>query len=627
MVEMLAKAKYPGGTDLVEERDQEKAFARTAELLAADPAAVIYEAAALHERFLARVDILRREGDALHLIEVKSSSVGDEDVESDDGFDEFVSKKGASKGDPKAKWMPYLLDITFQRMALALAFPEFKRIKASLCLINKSAVARDCETLENFRLTPQESDDPERPRARPLVEYLGDPQQLAHSELMVTRDVTELTDRLMERVRTRARDLANLLQPGGQAAAVNPSLPDVYKFCKKCEYRLKGEKAQAAEAAGLHGFQDCWGDRASTEFHILDLSRVTEIAPRGEPGPVEALIQRGGSSFLELAAHELGEEGKSLRERRYVQWANSLNGGQEHLPQELVDELRSHRIKPGRPIHFLDFEACNVALPHHAGLRPYERIVFQFSCHTLTGSEDEQDPLPPGSHRSWLNTERAFPNFKFARELQQCLGEDGTVYVWSPFESVTLAVVLRQLGESLQRDARETVRLAGAASVAEVHSLVNWLERLLGPEQFVKRKVKRVSPRIRDLHKLCLQHYFHPQMFGRTSIKVVLPAVWRNQPRIHQHPHFAEYLKRGADGLPLDPYKTLPALPVEEDDDEDVVNDGTGAIRIYQDLIFRRGAKEEFTANRRKLLERYCKLDTAAMIMIWKHWSREIVQP
>ncbi len=624
MVELLAKAKFPGGHDLVAERDQARAFAMTGELLQSNPHAVIYEAAALHERFLARVDILRREGDMLHLIEVKSSSVGGENVEADDSLEEFVLQRGKNQGEPNAKWLPYLLDITFQRLVLQLAFPQFKHVKASLCVVNKSAAARDCETLDHFQLTPQKSDNPDRPRARPLVEYRGDLKALLDSELVVLRNVTELTDQLMDRVQTRAQQLAALLQPDGQAMKVTSSLPDTYKLCKKCEYRLKGDATRQAEQEGRHGFQQCWRARAATPYHLLDLSRVTQIVPPGEQGPVEALLARGGSSFLELAADDLGSPG-SRRDRRLLQWQNSQGAGKEHLPASLVQELRRHVNQPGRPLHFLDFEACNVALPHHAGLRPYERVAFQFSCHTLTGAEDERSPLPATCHRAWLNTECEFPNFKFARALRECLGETGTVYVWSHFEQSTLAVVLRQLHQSLQVDPQATVRLAGVASQEEVNSLVDWLERLLGPQELgPDKKLKRVSPRLRDLHDLCLKHYFHPDMLGRTSIKVVLPAIWRNQASIHDHPWFAEYRRMGDDGHPLDPYKVLPPLPLgEESEDEEVVNDGTGAIRIYQELIFRRDAAPEFTANRRQLLEQYCKLDTAAMIMIWKHWTSQ----
>jgi hypothetical protein len=116
-------------------------------------------------------------------------------------------------------------------------------------------------------------------------------------------------------------------------------------------------------------------------------------------------------------------------------------------------------------------------------------------------------------------------------------------------------------------------------------------------------------------------------MLGRTSIKAVLPAVWRHAPAVHAHPWFQEYLRVGEDGMPLDPYKALPPLPLGGDeDDEDVVADGTGAIRIYQDLIFREAAPPEYTSNRHQLLEQYCRLDTASMLMIWRHWRGAPVQ-
>jgi hypothetical protein len=55
-----------------------------------------------------------------------------------------------------------------------------------------------------------------------------------------------------------------------------------------------------------------------------------------------------------------------------------------------------------------------------------------------------------------------------------------------------------------------------------------------------------------------------------------------------------------------------------------VVNEGTGAIRIYQELIFWEGAKAQYRENHEKLLRQYCKLDTAAMVMIWAHWSGRV---
>jgi hypothetical protein len=263
----------------------------------------------------------------------------------------------------------------------------------------------------------------------------------------------------------------------------------------------------------------------------------------------------------------------------------------------------------------VDFEACDIALPHHAGLRPYERVAFQWSCHTL--EKNGKTPV----HNEWLNTEPDFPNFKFALTLRDQLGEKGTVYVWSHYEQTTLRRILTQIEEWLARDPREALRVSGLGHAKELQALAEWIDRLLGPE--AEGGKRPASPRIRDLHKLALQDYFHPDMLGRTSIKVVLPAVWRNSPELRKDPWFADYLRLDGKGQALDPYKTLPPLPLAEGDEKgDAIVEGTGAIRVYQDLIFRRESDPKFRANREQLLKQYCKLDTVAMVMIWKHWTR-----
>ena len=112
-------------------------------------------------------------------------------------------------------------------------------------------------------------------------------------------------------------------------------------------------------------------------------------------------------------------------------------------------------------------------------------------------------------------------------------------------------------------------------------------------------------------------------MQGRTSIKVVLPAVWRSSATPRAPPWFAAYLQLDAYHIPRDPHKTLPPLPLgDAEGDEDAVTDGTGAIRVYQDLIFHLEADPQFRENRRRLLLQDCRLDTTAMVMIWTHWSR-----
>jgi len=597
MIETVAKAQYPSGVDLVDERDPSRAFARTTELLNAAPDAVIFEAAAIWGKLYARIDVLRREGNTLHLIEVKSSSINAEDLE-DDAESPFLNAKGAVS----SKWREYLLDVAFQARLLREAFPTF-RVKPWLCVVNKGHRATANETMAKFRIVRDEHN----PRARPEVIYSGDLQELRGTGLLAFRDVTAETNLLADEVATRSEVLASLLDGRGGVTRVQEPIAEFYKTCRTCEYRF-----QDGRPAHGHGFAECWGQLAKASPHILNLHRIGQIGSSTFPDPVPGLLERGRASLLDLSEDELGKAG-NRQERRQIQWSHSADGGSEYLPSVLQQTLRTHQTSPGWPLHFLDFEACNVALPYHAGLRPYERVAFQWSCHTL----DQKGQL---THAEWLNTGRDFPNFAFAQSLRRQLGDKGTIYVWSPYEQSTLNRVLTQMAEWVKRDAAEAVRVSGLGSREELDALADWINQLLGPED--EKGKRHGAPRIRDLHKLALEHYFHPEMLGRTSIKVVLPAVWRHNAKLRAHPWFKHYLQLDANGQPRDPYKTLPSLPLgSDDDDEDAIIDGTGAIRVYQDLIFRQEADPQLRANREQLLKQYCQLDTAAMVMIWKHWT------
>jgi len=109
-------------------------------------------------------------------------------------------------------------------------------------------------------------------------------------------------------------------------------------------------------------------------------------------------------------------------------------------------------------------------------------------------------------------------------------------------------------------------------------------------------------------------------MQGRTSIKVVLPGMWFTNDRLREHPWFIEYSKRDETGKILEPYAALQPLPLGEPDEDEAVREGTGAVRVYQDMLFRAGQTDCEKANRQALLKQYCKLDTAAMLFIYHHW-------
>ena len=593
MVEFIAKTQFPQGIDLSDERDPKAAFARTRDLLSTD-GAVVFEAAALHGRYYVRTDILVRKGSQIDLIEVKSSG-----LDAHGGDEPFRNAKGGIA----AQWREYLEDLAFQTMVLRAAFPGF-RIQPWLCVVNKAHRAQPGETLDLFTL--------QRPagqaRARPTLHYAGDPAALAGTAFLVHRRASAEIEDLLPEVARKARELTELLEPAGPQR-VQEDISSHYRVCRTCEYRV-------AEQTTPNGFQECWGALAGPRPHLLQLHRVGQVQRKDEPDPVETLLRRGLASVTNLAEHELTGDGAHAR-RRLLQWRHSHGEGSEHLPDELRRELESHRTSPGYPLHFVDFEACNLALPPHTGLRPYERVAFQWSCHSLHKNGEL-------THREWLNTGRRMPNIDFARSLREVLGELGTVYVWSPYEQSTLSHIHAQILDKLAGDGEVAAREAGLASAGELRDLAAWIDRLLGPAD---AKGKRQSPRLRDLHDLALKHYFHPLMGGRTSIKVVLPAVWSMNAGVRQHPWFKDYAGTGAGGQTLDPYQSLPPLPLGDETGEDVVQEGTGAIRVYQDLIFRSDHSMAVREQRKKLLLQYCRLDTAAMVMIWSHWSGSISPP
>lgn len=222
-------------------------------------------------------------------------------------------------------------------------------------------------------------------------------------------------------------------------------------------------------------------------------------------------------------------------------------------------------------------------------MAPYEQVGFQWSCHTI--------PVKgaPTSHSEWLNTEDAFPNIEFARSLRSEIGDAGTVYIWTHYEITMLEDIRTQLDKYRADDLE----------------LAEWLDWMTDPG----------NRRVVDLYKLAKEYYLHPEMAGSLSIKSVLPAVWNQSPALHRDAILQSYVARDENGRYLDPYKTLTPLPIGADREE-LVNEGTGAMRVYQEMLFGLSAKDPTAReNLRKLLLQYCELDTAAMVAIWKHWA------
>ena len=95
---------------------------------------------------------------------------------------------------------------------------------------------------------------------------------------------------------------------------------------------------------------------------------------------------------------------------------------QVRLNQEWIGDALGRAVAGARfPLHFIDFEAARIAVPHHKGMRPYGQVAFQWSCHTLAAPGEQL------MHREHLNLDPVWPNEQFARTLRDAIGDEGTV--------------------------------------------------------------------------------------------------------------------------------------------------------------------------------------------------------
>lgn len=69
---------------------------------------------------------------------------------------------------------------------------------------------------------------------------------------------------------------------------------------------------------------------------------------------------------------------------------------------------------------FVDFETTQSAVPFYTTMRPYDRVLFQWSCHTMLYQG------APLEHREWLHDHEAGPNVTIGKTLARCLGNEGT---------------------------------------------------------------------------------------------------------------------------------------------------------------------------------------------------------
>lgn len=200
------------------------------------------------------------------------------------------------------------------------------------------------------------------------------------------------------------------------------------------------------------------------------------------PGPYSVRLLPGGgkamNELLALGVHDIRKIRSEVRlnpTQQHAVW--SVTEGKEYVGQGLAPTL-------GRlltPMSFVDFEACNPAVPRWPGSKPFEQIPTQWSLHRL-----ERDGGV--THHHFLHDTDTDPRHEFARTLVAACGNEGSILVYGGFEQMVVRQLMARFPE------------------------------LWGDLDGIHDRMVDLLPMVRD-------HYYHPSLAGSFSMKSVLGAV------------------------------------------------------------------------------------------------------
>jgi hypothetical protein len=192
------------------------------------------------------------------------------------------------------------------------------------------------------------------------------------------------------------------------------------------------------------------------------------------PGIRQTQIDRWRAQGLE-DINDLADS-VSLNTRHSV-IAESIQSGEPWVNAQLSSVMSDLEY----PIHYLDFETFNPAVPIYAGTIPYERVPFQWSCHIDDGSGEL-------SHKEFLSDGESDPRREFADSLLEAVGESGSIVVYSTFERGVMWDLFNEFDD-------------------------------------IDDEITAAIWRLWDMLKVVRENYYHPEFHGSLSIKSVVPAV------------------------------------------------------------------------------------------------------
>ncbi len=571
----LAKCYYPGGIE-IEGLDYEKTWEETKEHLRKDNV-VLYEAAFKFNNLFVRVDVLKKTGNRIELIEAKSKSFNGKTFLTD-----VWGKRNPNKLD--SKWTPYIYDVAFQAYVAKLACPQFEIVPFLMCA-DKDKLASVDGLNQKFLISKDEN-------SRTKIKIMGDiTLEALGTPILTAINISDAVFKIHNNIEESEKYLDFGFKETVEFFAESYEkdiriASEVDNRCKKCEFRTNEEGFKS-------GFNECWYSCHQLTNEELAKPFAFDVWFSPKLKNPKVLMEDIDHGDLNIKPREDGKDGLSRTERQWLQIERVKNNdNSEEIDKDgLQREFLTHKF----PLHFIDFETSMVAIPFNIGKRPYEQTAFQFSHHVM-----EKD----GSYRhagEWISTAPGkFPNFDFLRALKKELETDsGTIFRYSNHENTVLNQIRVQLQNSQEADRDK---------------LITWIETITHHDD-KKNKNEYKWRGDRDMVDLCeivKRFYYHPETKGSNSIKYVLPAVLKMQGKEPDPYGLLPPIFEGYNGDELD------LLMVEDASDDEGLANGGAAMMAYALMQFTEMGDDERKQIRDALL-RYCKLDTEAMVWIYQY--------
>jgi hypothetical protein len=236
----------------------------------------LFEATLINDGKLARIDILRKEANEFHVIEVKATSYDTQENEAavaDGRLNLFRTKRNQSIA---AGWREYLEDVTFQTLVLREVFPQAK-IRPFLLVPDKSKSTRIDRLYSLFRLHRRPV--PGCRFERFEVEFTDDVEELRSEHFLTLVPVDAEVEMLAEEVSDATAEYIAIVRP-----RLRKVVTPLAVACRGCEYR-------AAEA-GQHTSDCPHGNRRWNRFGRRHATQQRTGPSRAEANPGSGSVAR-----------------------------------------------------------------------------------------------------------------------------------------------------------------------------------------------------------------------------------------------------------------------------------------------------------------------------------------------